>query len=135
MPDKAKQTAVNAYNSGKVRVLLLGPAGSEGISTKGTQLIQLLDPHFNATRSEQARGRGLRFDSHVHLPEELKNVTIERYISHRKPVGFFGRLFNRKNMPTADEILSQMAVRKQKLNEEFLSLLRDVGTKKPATFF
>jgi SNF2 family DNA or RNA helicase len=54
---KARQAAVDAYNTGKLRALLIGPAGAEGLSTKGTSLIQLLDPHWHESRSQQAKGR------------------------------------------------------------------------------
>lgn len=136
LSDAQRAQAVADYNAGRARVLLIGPSGGEGISTKGTRLIQVLDPHFHETRSGQAVGRGLRFDSHMDLPDDAKNVAIERYVAKNPRPGWFARnLLGRKADPTADEILERMARRKQELNEEFLALLREVGTQpaRPAT--
>ena len=59
---------VNEYNSGKAPVLLISGAGSEGLDLKGTRAVQLLEPHWNNSRGEQAVGRGIRYKSHAHLP-------------------------------------------------------------------
>lgn len=128
---KARQAAVDAYNAGKLRALLIGPAGAEGISTKGTSLIQLLDPHWNEARTQQAQGRGLRFDSHKDLPEELKNVAVQRYLNQSEEPGWFGRKFlGRKRERTADEVLERLTAEKEQLNESFRTLLRDIGSRK-----
>jgi len=126
---KARQAAVDAYNAGKLRALLIGPAGAEGLSTKGTSLIQLLDPHWNETRSQQARGRGLRFDSHVGLPEELKNVAVQRYLSSSEDPSVLGKLMGYKRERTGDEVLERLTAEKEQANEEFRRILREEGSK------
>ena len=128
-PDVRKKT-LEDYNAGKLKALLIGPAGAEGISTKGTSLIQLLDPHWNETRSSQARGRGLRFDSHLGLPEDLKNVLVQRYISTTEEPNLLGRLLGRKRVRTGDEIINTLAKNKEELNEQFRKILREEGTSK-----
>lgn len=129
IPLKQRQQALNDYNTGKLRALLLGPAAAEGISTKGTSLIQLLDPHWNEARLQQARGRGLRFDSHAGLPEELKNVAVQRYLNQSQEPGFFARKFlGKQRHRTADEVLERLTAEKEQLNESFRNLLRDVGS-------
>ncbi|NDD52515.1 DEAD/DEAH box helicase [bacterium] len=126
---KARQAAVDAYNNNKLRALLIGPAGAEGLSTKGTSLIQLLDPHWNEARSQQARGRGLRFDSHVGLPEDLKNVDVERYLSHSEEPSLFGKILGYQRTRTADELLERLTAEKEQLNEQFRDLLKEVGSR------
>ena len=126
---KARQAAVDAYNTGKLRALLIGPAGAEGLSTKGTSLIQLLDPHWHESRSQQAKGRGLRFDSHRDLPEELKNVAVKRYLSSSEAPSFLGKLMGYKRERTGDEVLERLTAEKEQLNEEFRRLLREEGDK------
>lgn len=128
---KERQAAVDAYNKGKLRALLIGPAGAEGLSTKGTSLIQLLDPHWHESRSQQAKGRGLRFDSHRDLPEELKNVAVQRYLSGSEDPSFFGKLMGYKRERTGDEVLERLSNDKELLNEEFRQLLREVGQATP----
>lgn len=126
---KARQAAVDAYNTGKLRALLIGPAGAEGLSTKGTSLIQLLDPHWHESRSQQAKGRGLRFDSHRDLPEELKNVAVKRYLSASQEPSWLGKIMGYKRERTGDEVLERLTAEKEQLNEEFRRLLKEEGDK------
>jgi superfamily II DNA or RNA helicase len=125
---EARQKALRDYNEGKLRALLIGPAGAEGISTKGTNLIQLLDPHWNEARIQQARGRGLRFDSHAGLPEDLKNVQVQRYLSSSEEPGFVGKLLGKRRQRTGDEVIESLASNKEQLNEAFRKILREIGT-------
>lgn len=128
IPSKQREELLNKYNKGDLRALLLGPAGSEGISTKGTNLIQLLDPHWHESRSNQAAGRGLRFDSHTDLPEELKNVAIKKYISQHPELSRWQKLLGRQKKKTGDEILEMLAARKELLNNQFRKILQEEGT-------
>ena len=127
---EARQKALKEYNEGKSRALLIGPAGAEGISTKGTNLIQLLDPHWNEARIQQARGRGLRFDSHAGLPEDLKNVQVQRYLSGSEEPGLLGKLLGHRRQRTGDEVLETLSQNKEQLNEKFRQILREVGAPK-----
>ena len=130
LPTAERQQNLKDYNEGKLRALLLGPAGAEGISTKGTNLIQLLDPHWHESRLNQARGRGLRFDSHQGLPEDLKNVAVRRYVSKSEDPSWLMRFLGSHRQRTGDEILETLAARKEKLNDQFRHVLQDEGTEK-----
>jgi len=132
LSDKQRKKLVDDYNTDKLRVALLGPAGTEGLSFKGTKLVQLLDPHWNTTRGRQSEGRALRFDSHEHLPPEDRKVMIERYIARTAPGRLRSLLRNigikaEPEMAT-DDYLIESADRKQKLNEKFLELLKQIGS-------
>lgn len=81
MTAKERLAAIQDYNSGKNRVILIGPAGSEGISLKNTRLVQILDPYWNEARMIQAKARGIRADSHINLPKELQNARIVYYFT------------------------------------------------------
>lgn len=137
LSDQQRKQLVEDYNADKLRVALLGPSGTEGLSFKGTQLIQQLDPYWNPIRGKQAVGRGLRYDSHWDLPEELKNVKVQRFVS-RLPMGFSDRMlsgigFDRKPVTYgADDHLRAIEARKAKLNQQFLDLLKEVGTQRGA---
>ncbi|HXW60548.1 MAG TPA: helicase-related protein, partial [Myxococcota bacterium] len=72
---------VNAYNDGNVKLLLLHPEVTEGISLKGTQYLHILEPMLNATVLEQVIGRTRRFQSHSHLPKEKQLVKVRMWES------------------------------------------------------
>lgn len=79
--NKQRKEIVENYNSGKKPVLVVSSAGSEGLDLKGTRKVQILEPHFNEEKINQVIGRSARYQSHTHLPEEERNVHVERYIS------------------------------------------------------
>ena len=135
LSDVERRKLVDSFNQGKIRVALLGPSGTEGLSFKGVTLTQLLDPHWSDVRGKQSIGRGLRFDSHFDSPEDLKNMKIERYVS-RLPMGFKDRLLSGVGMDrtpntyAADDHLVSMEKRKERLKQPFYELLRRLGTEK-----
>jgi hypothetical protein len=126
MNDADRKAAVEAYNNGKVQAVLIGPAGAEGISLKGTRLHQALDPAWNKAKMDQSEGRGIRLDSHVHLSPEDRNVVIKRYIS-QPPPSWLGRLLGWDPPVGADRYLYSRAAEKEKTLEIFKRLLEDVG--------
>lgn len=130
IPLQQRKQQLNDYNSGKLRALLLGPAAAEGISTKSTNMIQLLDPHWHESRTNQAKGRGLRFDSHIGLPEDLRNVAVRRYISESQDPSLVMRLLGVKRQRTGDEILESLTAQKEKRNDKFRKILQEEGTRK-----
>lgn len=100
---------------------------------KGTRLMQLLDPHWNAARGNQTIGRGARYNSHLHLPPEDRNMQVQRFYS-RLPGGwsswFLKQLYSNPNRWTneaVDDYLDNMTNRKQELNNEFLKVLQEAG--------
>lgn len=139
LSDGERKRLVDDYNSNKLRVALLGPSGAEGLSFRGTQLVQLLDPHWHSARGKQSEGRALRFDSHEGLPEELRNVRVQRFIS-KLPLSIMDRAaravgFDRtEKQRAADDYLRTMAARKDRENQKFIDLLKDVGTHKQGSY-
>jgi superfamily II DNA or RNA helicase len=130
--DQQRKELVEQYNANKLRVALIGPAGTEGLSFRGTRLVQLLDPHWNNVRGRQSIGRGVRFDSHDHLDPADRNVVVQRFISRLPPEGLarLGRLVGLGGKPrlATDDYLTTMARRKDQVNERFLGLLKEVGS-------
>ena len=128
MSAEERKQALKGYNEGNLRALLLGPAAAEGISTQGTNLIQVLDPHWHESRSRQAEGRGLRFDSHAGLPEELRHVAIKRYLSESRDPSLIMSLLGKRRHRTGDEILERLSADKEKLNNQFRKILQEEGS-------
>ncbi len=130
--DQERKDLVDRFNQGKIRVALLGPAASEGISLKGAQLFQQLDGHFNNARLVQAMARGIRYDSHTGLPPELRNMTIQRFYAH-VPMGIRDRLMTRlgfdrsQRTETVDHYLHDLAGAKDTKTKPLVDFLRDVA--------
>ena len=103
---------VKDYNSGKIDVLLFTAAGAEGISLKATRQIHILEPHWNLGRIQQAMGRGVRLDSHGHLPKSQRKVDVYHWISTGKM----------KDVIIPDIHIYQMAREKQQMIDHFEEL-------------
>lgn len=115
---------VKDYNEGKLRALLLSSAGGEGLDLKGTRAIQVLEPHWNKEKIQQVIGRGIRYGSHDHLPENQRNVEVEHYRSVADEPGRLGKLFGKKREGRIDEYMSSLSDDKDRLNEQVRALLR-----------
>lgn len=113
--DKARKEIVDDYNDGKYTALLISTAGTEGLDLKGTRSVQILDPHFNNEKINQAVGRGVRYLSHSHLPEEDRKVEVLRYLS-TKPN--FLKIFSRGM--GIDEYLTEASAEKDELHAAIL---------------
>jgi SNF2 family DNA or RNA helicase len=124
MPKSERDQLVLGYNEGKVPVLLLSSAGGEGLDLKGTRQMQILDPHFNKEKIEQVIGRGIRYKSHEHLPEDQRRVNVERYYSVENEPSLLGRLVGKKRRGSVDEYLRQLSNDKDQLNQQVRELLK-----------
>ena len=118
---------VRDYNENKIKALLLSSAGGEGLDLKGTRLIQMLEPHWNAEKLKQVEGRGIRYQSHADLPEQDRNVHVERYLSQRPASGMLERFNLKKPGMSADEYLADRSAEKERLNSQFQQLLPTHG--------
>lgn len=115
---------VKDYNSGKIQALLLSSAGGEGLDLKGTRQIQVLEPHWNKEKVQQVIGRGIRFGSHGHLPEDQRNVRVEHYRTVQDEPGRLAKLFGKKRDGSIDEYMTSLGNDKDALNEQVRTLLR-----------
>jgi hypothetical protein len=121
---KIRNQMVKDYNANKLRALLISSAGSEGLDLKGTRLIQLLEPHFNEEKEKQIIGRGIRYRSHDALPDDEKNVLIQRYLASPQ-AGWFSRLMGNKEIKGADEYIRNIALQKSLLTNQITDLLNE----------
>lgn len=76
-----RQESVLDYNEGRVNVLFISKAGSEGLDLKKTTFIIIMESSWNENSVEQIIGRGVRYKSHASLPQSKRNVTIYKLIS------------------------------------------------------
>ena len=100
MSKKERREQVNLYNKGQNRVMLYSGAGSEGINLPKTSLVQLMEPHWNEARLDQAKARGIRRGD-----DPNKVVKIKKYVTTFK---------NRDKQSSAGQYLMDMSARKQR---------------------
>lgn len=121
--DSVRNQLVKDYNDNKLRALIVSSAGGEGLDLKGTRLVQLLEPHFNNEKIKQVIGRAARYKSHEALSPEKRKVMIQHYLSSLNPTTF--EKLRRKKPTSTDEYLQNLADEKEKLNNEFIKLIKD----------
>ena len=100
---------------------MLSSAGGVGLDLHDTDTAHIMDPGWNEADIYQAIYRVVRFKSH-RTPNSV--VTVYRYYCYRSA-----------NPPSADTYLMNLSLRKEKINQEFLSYAtkhaietRDVGS-------
>ena len=121
---KEKKDLVQRYNEGKLPVLLGSSSAGEGLDLKGTRLVQILDPHFNEGKIKQIMGRGVRYKSHDHLPEDQRNVHIQRYYARPEGENWATRAGLKATPTGAEEWLYRDAKRKQDLIDKLKELMK-----------
>ncbi|MFA6132440.1 MAG: HAD-IIIA family hydrolase [Phycisphaerae bacterium] len=116
---------VESYNKGKLPVLLVSGAGSEGLDLKGTKLMQILEPHWNEELIDQVRGRAIRYKSHSHLPADQRHVEVQRFHAVPAP-NWMDRMLgrSRSSESSADEYLYNKAKEKRETLRPFLEILK-----------
>lgn len=91
MNDSYRQQVLDEFNAidnlhgEKVRVLIITDAGSEGINLLQVRKFHVLEQYISSWVLEQAKGRVVRYDSHILLPKDEQNVTIVNYMIDLEP--------------------------------------------------
>jgi superfamily II DNA or RNA helicase len=68
-------------NGELIKIILITPVASEGLSFFNTREIHLIEPWYHFNRAVQIIGRGIRNCRHQMLPLEQKNVTVFMHAS------------------------------------------------------
>jgi hypothetical protein len=109
------------YNSvdnkyGKIiKIMLISPAGAEGLSLSNVRQVHIMEPYWNEVRITQMIGRAIRFCSHKDLPMEERHVDIYRYRSIRPNI----------DKVTTDQYIEDLARSKDGLIQSFLSSVKE----------
>lgn len=100
-----------------IKVILISPAGSEGLSLSNVRQIHILEPYWNVVRIQQIIGRGIRLCSHKDLPIEDRHVDIYFYkVSRTKTTKY-----------TTDQYIEEYSRTKESLNQSFLDAIQEVA--------
>ncbi len=73
-----------------INIVLLSSAGSEGLDFRNVRNIYIFEPHWNYARIRQIIARVVRYESHIKLPIEERNVnaylllSIESHLNNKK---------------------------------------------------
>jgi len=97
-----------------IKIILISPAGSEGLNTYNIRQVHIMEPYWNEVRIQQAIGRAIRLCGHKNLPINERVVDIYRYMMKGK-------------IKTADEEIYTYANDKQNLIETFFTAMKEVA--------
>lgn len=117
-----RTATLQEYNkpNSPLTILLISSSGAEGLSTKGTRIVHILEPYWNFERSLQVMARGIRYKSHEHLPEKERNVQVYIYLAVApKDVKTIEK--------TTDLYLFTSAASKYEINQEMIKLMASVS--------
>jgi|SaaInlStandDraft_4_1057021.scaffolds.fasta_scaffold01619_7 superfamily II DNA or RNA helicase len=117
-----RSRALKMYNEennkyGKIiKIIMISPAGTEGISLNSVRQIHIMEPYWNEVRIIQIIGRGIRQSSHKFLPKDERHVDVYRYRSTRES----GKI-------TTDQYIEDLAQKKDRLLQSFLETLKQAA--------
>ena len=105
-------------NGNIIQVVLISPAGVEGLSFKNIRFIHVFEPYWNFSRIEQIIYRGDRMNSHEDLKENERTLTTNMYITTHN------ENFEKKSI---EEDILEMALEKRKKNKKILNVLKYIA--------
>ncbi|ADO67316.1 putative superfamily II helicase/VV D11-like transcription factor [Cafeteria roenbergensis virus] len=100
----------------KIKIILISPAGSEGINLKNTRQVHLMEPYWNEVRIEQIIGRAIRQCSHADLPMNERKVDVYRY-----------KMIRKNGKQTTDQEMESISRKKNNLIQSFLEAVREAS--------
>lgn len=99
-----------------IKVILISPAGAEGINLMNVRQVHILDSYWQEVRITQVIGRAIRRCSHALWPMQERFVKVYRYFM---------------NLPadrqSADQFVFEIAGRKNRLLQTFLNAMKEVA--------
>lgn len=105
----------NRYGE-EIKLILISPAGSEGITLHNVRQVHIMEPYWHDIRTEQIIGRAIRVCSHRDIPINERHVDVYKYISYYD-----------SNYETADEYIHNLAKEKNILVSSFTHLLKEIS--------
>jgi hypothetical protein len=106
---------LNKY--GKIaKIIMISPAGTEGINLYNVRQVHIMEPHWNEVRIEQIVGRAVRICHHKDLPMEERKVDVFRY-----------KMIRKNGKETTDEKLENISRRKNNLLISFIEAIKEVA--------
>jgi superfamily II DNA or RNA helicase len=99
-----------------IKIIMISPAGAEGINLKNVRQVHIMEPFWNEVRIEQIIGRAIRQCSHKDLPMDERKVDVYRY-----------KMIRENEKETTDEKMEDISRKKNNLIQSFLEAVREVA--------
>jgi superfamily II DNA or RNA helicase len=112
----AKFNELDNKHGEKIKIIMISPAGAEGLSLMNVRQVHIVEPYWHEVRITQMIGRAVRICSHKHLPFAERHVDVYRYKSIRK---------NKKW--TTDQYIEELAKTKDGLIQSFLDTVKEAA--------
>ena len=87
-----------------IKIIMISPAGAEGINLANVRQVHIMEPYWNEVRIEQVIGRAIRQCIHKDLPMEERVVDVFRY-----------KVIRKLNKETSDEVMENLSRKKNNL--------------------
>jgi hypothetical protein len=105
-------------------------AGAEGISLKCCRSVHIMEPYWNNVRLDQVKGRAVRICSHQDLPYKDREVEVYTYYTvfsadQKNNNKIDISIMQSDEGATSDENVYNISVRKDKINQEILKIMRE----------
>ncbi len=101
-----------------VKIIMISPAGAEGLSLFNTRQVHIVEPYWHEVRIKQMVGRAIRLCSHKALPKAERHVEVFRYKSIRLTA-------NKKI--TTDQLIESIARSKEGLLQSFEDAIKEAA--------
>jgi superfamily II DNA or RNA helicase len=99
-----------------IKIIMISPAGAEGINLKNCRQVHILEPYWNEVRIEQVIGRAVRQCHHSELPMNERTVDVYRY-----------KMVRSNGKETSDEMMENISRRKNNLLISFIEAIKEVA--------
>lgn len=99
-----------------IKIIMISPAGAEGINLKNCRQVHIIEPYWNEVRIEQVIGRAIRQCHHSDLPMEDRTVDVFRY-----------KMVRKNGKETSDEMMEKISRRKNNLLASFIEAIKEVA--------
>jgi len=116
-----KDQIIEDFNDYEFQVLVVAPAGKQGLDLVGVRKVIVIDPVWHPSGMRQIKGRAARYGSHSHLPKKDRVVDIyymilETDVSSQKTGCYSG-----------DSIVYQFIEKKKVLEESVNKMLEKIS--------
>lgn len=99
-----------------IKIILISPAGAEGINLSNVRQVHVFEPYWNEVRIEQVIGRAIRQCIHKDLPMKDRVVDVFRYKMSRET-----------GKESADEMMERISRKKNNLLMSFNEAIKEIA--------